>query len=123
MDSGFASSTRPGMTVDGGLLKLHCADGKTPLLTRSCAIAAEPATLDALPENSLARPRPSLILRASRASDPHSVADAYRRSPHRPLRLFAGVAGHARCACRFLFRRGLLYNHQSRALSLRLADG
>src|ERR1700704_6740592 len=47
------------------------------------------------PEYPLARSRPSLALRASRAADPHSVADADRRSRHRPLRLFAGAAGPA----------------------------
>src|SRR5258708_20169768 len=103
MDSGFASSTRHGMTLDGGLLKRHCADGKTPLLTVSCAIAAEPVTLHPPPENPFARPRPSLALRASRAADPDPVARTHRRSRHRPLRLFAGPAGRAPCPPLLLF--------------------
>ncbi len=49
---------------------------------------------------------------ASRAADPHSVAGADRRPRHRPLRLCAGAAGHARRAGLVVFRRGL-HEHRS----------
>jgi hypothetical protein len=39
-----------------GVLKRCCADGKTPLPVRACAIAAGPATMRALPENPVKSP-------------------------------------------------------------------
>ena len=72
---------------------------------------------------SLAQPRPSLAFRASRAADPDSVAGADGRSRHRPLRLFAGAARHARCAGLVVFRRGLHEYHQCRRLSRRRVGG
>jgi predicted MFS family arabinose efflux permease len=48
-----------GMTGEGnlrGLLERHCVDGKTPLPDAACATGPDPATLPALPENSLKAP-------------------------------------------------------------------
>ena len=66
--------------------------------------------------------RPSLAARASRAADPDPVAGADGRSWHRPLRLFAGAAGHARRARLVVFRRGLHEHGQRGRLSRRRAD-
>ena len=73
------------------------------------------------PEYSPCKPPTVLAARASRAADPHSVAGADRRPRHRPLRLFAGAAGHARCAGLVVFRRGLHEHDQRRRLSRRRA--
>ena len=60
-------------------------------------------------------------LRASRAADPDSVAGADHRARHRPLRLCAGAAGHARRAALVLFGRRLHEHHQCGRLSRRRA--
>ena len=64
-----------------------------------------------------------LTIRASRAADPHLVAGRDRRARHRPLRLCAGAAGHARFPALVVFGRGLHEHHQRRRLSRRRADG
>src|SRR3984957_11722919 len=114
----------PGMTTEmrAGLLERRCANGKTPLSPRACAIPCKPATLVAPAGEFRESRRPFLATRASRAADPHSVAGANSRSRHRPLRLFAGAAGHARYAGLVLFRRGLHEHDQCRRLSRRCVD-
>ena len=54
-------------------------------------------------------------------ADPHPVAGADRRSRHRPLRLCAGAAGHARHARLVLFRGRIHEHDQCRRLSRRRA--
>ena len=61
-------------------------------------------------------------LRASRAADPYSLADADRRPRHRALCLCAGAAGHARRAGLVVFRGRLHEYRQCRGLSRRRAD-
>ena len=92
-------------------------------MSRACARLAAPATMRPLPENPFARPRPSFATCASRAADPDPVAGADRRARHRPLRLFAGAAGHARFAGLVVFGRGLHEHHQCRRLSRRRVAG
>ena len=68
----------PGMTTKmrAGLLERRCANGKTPLSPRACAIPRDPATLvDPAGEPRESR-RPFLATRAPRAADPHSIAGA-----------------------------------------------
>src|SRR6202011_5698400 len=107
--------TRPSMTVNSsarGVLKRHCAIGKTPLRAATCAIALDPAILRPAGV-SLARTQPPHALCASRAADPYSVAGAHDLPRHRPLRLCAGAAGHARPAGLVLFHRGF-HEHDQR---------
>ena len=55
------------MTDEAGLLERRCANGKTPLPPRACAIARQPATLPFLPENPVKAPdRPSPPARPAR---------------------------------------------------------
>ncbi len=117
--------TSPGMTANfaaRGVLKRRCADGKTPL---SRAPVQSPRGLpECVPAGeSRETPRPFLAICTSRAADPHSLAGPHGRSRHRPLRLFAGAAGHARYAGLVLFRRRLHEHHQCRGLSGRRLDG
>ena len=117
--------TRPGMTTDftaRGVLKRCCADGKTPLLAaRLCNHRL--ACQNAGPAGkSRENPRSSLAC-ASCAADPDPVAGADRRSRHRPLRLFAGAAGHARRARLVVFGRRFHEHHQCRGLPRRCLDG
>jgi hypothetical protein len=115
--------TRPGMTkticVRAGLLERRCANGKTPLPPRACAIPRDPATLIVPAGESRESRRPFLATRAPRAADPHSVAGPDGWSRHWPLRLFAGAAGHARYAGLVVFRRRLHEYDQCRRLSRR----
>ena len=96
------------------MLKRRCADGKTPLPARA-PVQAGPACQNApLPEYPVDNPPIFPCRRPSRAADPDSVADAHRRPRHRPFRLCAGAAGHARHAGLVVFRGRLHEHHQCR---------
>jgi len=88
----------------------------------ACAIPRDPATLSTPAGASRESPRPSLATCASRAADPDPVAGPDGRTRHRPLCLFAGAAGHARCAWLVLLRRRLHEYDQCRRLSRRCVD-
>jgi hypothetical protein len=88
----------------------------------ACASAAGPANVAILPEYPRETAHPSFAASASRAADPDPVAGADHRPRDRALCLFAGAAGHARCAGLVVFGRGLHEHHQCGGLPPWRAD-
>ena len=120
------AGTSPATTTNiaaRGVLERHCAIGKTPLLAACLCNRSRACQNARAAGESRESPRAFIALRASRAPDPHRVAGAYHRSRHRPLRLFAGAAGHARRTWLVVFGRGVHEHHQCRRLSRRRPDG
>src|SRR5437763_11624905 len=100
---------KAGMTTNvaaRGVLKRHCADGKTPL-PREYLCNRRFACQSGGPAGEFREShRSRRLICACRAADPDLVAGTNDWAWHRRLRLFAGATRHARFARLVLFGRG-----------------